>query len=239
MTSRSSIAVCLVSVCCGLPGSLFGQQEPKSPGDRPTTAVKLVPARPASVESSFTITPEREAAAMTFARRHHRELAALLEQLKQMNPSRYESAISDLFRASERLARLQERQPERYESELAIWKIDSRVRLLAARSVAGTDDTNTAQMKKLLLERNNIRVRQLEADRERLQGRLERLDETIGQLREGGKEQAERDLERLLRTVRGRVVPQNSPMRRDDRQDSSPAEAQPDKSTPKRPTDSK
>lgn len=159
----------------------------------------------ASVEREPPVSPEQEPVALEFAREHHRELTGLLEQLKRTNPQRYENAIADLFRTSERLSRLQERVPERYESELKIWKLNSRLRLLAARaSSTGESDEIRQEMKQLILERNRIRAAQLEADRERLEARLERMSEMIGRLRNESEQVAERDLERLLRAARTR-----------------------------------
>src|SRR5687767_13810045 len=54
------------------------------------------------------ITPEREAAVMTFVKHHHAELAELLIHLKENAPKEYERAVRDLFRTSERLAQVQE-----------------------------------------------------------------------------------------------------------------------------------
>ncbi len=78
-------------------------------------------------------TAEREAAALTFVRQHHPELADLLTRLKDRRPQEYQKAIRDLFRVSERLALSNEQQPARYELELQEWKLASRIQLLAAR----------------------------------------------------------------------------------------------------------
>src|SRR6185436_5664149 len=55
-------------------------------------------------KNQVTITPEREAAAVTFVKLHHPDLAELLGHLKQSNPREYQRAIRDLFRTSENLA---------------------------------------------------------------------------------------------------------------------------------------
>ena len=79
------------------------------------------------------VTPEREAAVMTFVKQHHAELAELLVQLKASNSKEYEQAIRELFRTSERLAQIQERDMPQYELELKHWQVQSRVQLLSAR----------------------------------------------------------------------------------------------------------
>lgn len=150
-------------------------------------------------------TPEREAAAVTFAKRHHPELAQLLESLKKMDSKRYDAAIQDLFVTSERLAKIQSRTPDRYAADLKIWKLDSRIRLLAAQSVAGMPEARRAELKQLLLDRHAVKVAQLETDRAKLAARLEKLDESIGQLRDQGDELADKEIERLLKSVKTQV----------------------------------
>src|SRR5262245_8457794 len=49
-------------------------------------------------------TPESEAAALKFVGENHRELGALLKQLKASSPEEYKRAIRDLFRTTEKLA---------------------------------------------------------------------------------------------------------------------------------------
>lgn len=99
----------------------------KVPSDKPTKTAKT--ARP----GQLGFTAEREAAALTFVRQHHPELADLLTRLKDRRPQEYQKAIRDLFRVSERLALSNEQQPARYELELQEWKLASRIQLLAAR----------------------------------------------------------------------------------------------------------
>ena len=152
------------------------------------------------------MTPEREAAAMTFAKRHHPELSVLLGQLKDMDAAKYQSAVTELFRTSERLARYQERFPDRYETELETWKIDSRVRLLVARSVKGMEEETRQEVKDLLMERNEVRRKQLAIERDKLKERMSRLDEQISQLKNENEVLADRDLDRLMKTVRTRTT---------------------------------
>lgn len=187
---RCVSGVCLLGLCpLGL--CLLGMLLFASPADAQAT-------------NKVTVTPEQEASALGFAKEHHRELHTLLLQLREMDRRQYQSAIEELSRTNERLARSQERQPDRYASELEIWKIDSRVRLLVARSVAGMEEETRAQLKSLLIQRNLVRTAQLKSDHEKLQERLTRLQEQITQLEDAPEEAAERELQRLMRSVRSR-----------------------------------
>lgn len=166
--------------------------ESESPGERAAN-------RPGG--GPISITPARETAAITFARLHHPELADLLERLKKRNNRQYELAIRDLFLASERLARFRERAPEAYDIHLELWKVDSRLRLLAARMSMSEDKNVEAELKALLEQRVDLRLRQLRLERERVAERLQKYDEQIRELEQDPAGAAERDLARLQNSL--------------------------------------
>lgn len=112
-------------------------------------------------------TPEREAAALTFVRSNHPELADLLDRLKVRQPHEYQKAVRDLFRVSERLASSREENGLRYELELKQWKLTSRIQVLSARISMGRTPEQEQELKHLLTE-------QLEAHRELITFNLER-----------------------------------------------------------------
>lgn len=101
-------------------------------------------------------TPEREAAALSFVRQHHPELEDLLAQLKSGNRAEYRRVTNELFFASERLTQSQERDPLKYELDLRLWKIDSRIRLLAARLAMNESDLLQGELKELLVEKIDV-----------------------------------------------------------------------------------
>lgn len=178
---------------------------------RPVFADAAASESPATPEKSPTAarnddgirvtTPAREAAAITFARRHHPELADLLERLQRGNPRQYGQAILELFRTSERLARIEERDPERYEMALELWKLDSRIQLRAARMAMSADPELEAELKTLLLQRNEWKIRQMMLDRDRAEARLKRLNKQIFAAQRNPGLAAERELRRLKRVV--------------------------------------
>ncbi|MCA9082274.1 MAG: hypothetical protein KDA58_17060, partial [Planctomycetaceae bacterium] len=153
-----------------------------------------------------TLTPEREAAAMTFAKAHHPELADLLVGLKRMDEPRYATAVNELFRTSERLAKSKSRSVERYELELSAWRVDSRIRLLTAQSVSGMPDSRREELKRLLLQRRDIKVQMLLHEKSRLESRVAKIDTSIDELQENADEQAEKELDRLLKSVKPRAT---------------------------------
>jgi len=121
------------------------------------------------------------ASAMEFAKTHHPELAALLDQLRTNAPKDFEAAVLDLERTREKLERSRKNLPERYELELAEWKLNSRIRLMAARLAMGGDSTLEEELRDALRERHALRIQLLKDERDRAQKRMERLDEQIAE----------------------------------------------------------
>jgi hypothetical protein len=196
--SRSAgISLCSLLWLCSGTGSIWG-----APTDAPA---KQAPA--AASASSSEAEQAKLPDPLEFARQHHPELAELLINLRKADKARFAAATQDLERAIERLQRVQQRTPDRYESELAIWKIESRIRLLTAQSVAGMPEVRRQELKRLILERQQIRIEQLAADRAKLAARLQKLDEDLTALQADREQQAEKEIDRLLKSVKGKSSP--------------------------------
>jgi hypothetical protein len=159
--------------------------------------------KPAKAPERAPLTPEREAAAITFVRHHHPELVDLLNQLKESKPAEYQTAIRELFQTSERLAQLREQDPQRYELELAGWKVKSRLQLLAARSAMSADKSFEDQLHTALAEQADIRLKLMKLERDRTADRLEKLNKNIEQYQSGEAAQIERQFEQLLKHISG------------------------------------
>lgn len=125
---------------------------------------------------------------------HHPELAALLVYLKDNRPSEYQKAVRELFRISERLATTQERDFERYQLELELWKSQSRSQLLAARLKMGNNPALREQLRASLGEQHDLQKAILQRDRDRLAERMEKLDEQIERLGSNRQQQIEKQM---------------------------------------------
>lgn len=160
------------------------QDKPKSPAK--AEAAKAKPNKPANVK----IGAEREEELLTFVRKHHHELADLLDQLKPMKAAEYEAALKDLDRDVRRLQQVKTKSPDRYDPELGLWASRSRVRLLAARlSMSEEDEELRQRIKDELrgLRQHELEVLQAEIDAtkenlDKQQRRLERLQEQSADL---------------------------------------------------------
>jgi hypothetical protein len=152
-------------------------------------------------KAKIAVTPEREAAVMTFVRRNHEELAQLLTHLKEDQPKEYERAIRELFRASERLAQIQERDPGQYELELQLWNTQSRIQLLTARLKMGASDDLKTDLEKLLGQQLDLRVELLRLDRRKAEERLARIDADLARLEKQRNQVIKRQLQTLVRAA--------------------------------------
>ncbi|HEX5104863.1 MAG TPA: hypothetical protein VFV87_13680 [Pirellulaceae bacterium] len=189
------VALALTLALVGLLlGNATGQQGGKSETNKRETG-KNKP-------QAIAVTPEREAAVTTFVKRNHAELADLLAHLKANQPQEYERAVRDLYRITERLASIQERDPTQYDLELTLWTAQSRVQLFTAKLKMGTTDELKSELRQALDAQAEARVALLKHERTKVVDRLSRIDGDIAQL-EGEREKLiDKQLELLVRTAR-------------------------------------
>lgn len=197
------------ALLCGLVTWGFAQKPSSKVGSSKDTAAK--PAKKPAAENKrkakkptptrVTLTPAREAAALKFAEIHHPELHDLLSRLKKNNRKQFLRATMQLYLASERIARMKERSPERYELSLEEWKLDSRLRLLVARMSMNDDNALDAELQSVLERRMDVRLKLLKQDRERQAARLKKLDEQISAIQDDREETARKDLQRVKRSL--------------------------------------
>ena len=187
-------------------------------------------------------TPQRETAALQFVRDHHRELVELLQVLKEADDRGYHRAIRELSRTYEGLARTKERGDlERFEIDLEMWKVDSRIHLAVARlgmnqgetasaaEAAARDDSLRTEIRRLLLQKNQWRLKRLKLDYVRAKTRLDRLAETIDRLEASGDEMADRAIKQLLNA--GKPKPPKKTTKRPRPQESRPQDSRPQDSS--------
>ena len=155
----------------------------------------------AKAHAATKITPEREAAAIAFAGQNHPELSLLLANLKQNNPTEYHAAVVELDRIVERLTSLKPKNVTQHDSELAHWKMDSRIRLMAARLTMSDNPALEAELKAAVREKVELTLTERKAERERLQRRVEKLDQTIVELSAKLDEVADKEFAALKRSA--------------------------------------
>lgn len=167
--------------------------KPADPAKNPAKAVVKKPGEP------IIITPEREAAALAFANLHHSELTALLTALSTRNPAQYQNALRDLYRASERLAQVQEKDAERYELDLADWKVSSRIQILVAKLSMAPSQAVKDELRLLIGEQADIRIKMLQLERDRAAARQAKAEELLQAAESGREAEVKRRYEMFLR----------------------------------------
>lgn len=139
--------------------------------------------------------------AMDFARQHHPELFRLLEQLQKSRPAEFSRGIRDLHQQTQAIQKTKERNPARYESQLAAWKLDSQIRVLTARWAMTKDTALEKQIRDLLAQRLEMKRSQLEADENRLREQLRRIEEQKASMNTPLEERVTAEWEQLSRKV--------------------------------------
>lgn len=158
---------------------------------------------------------DREEAALTLVREHHSDLVELLKRLKATKQKEYRQAIKELYRESERLEAVRQRDPERYKLELRAWQLDSRIRLLTARLSLEDRAELEENLKAALAERADARLAQKKLERVRLTARLEKLDDEIGNFASRRDADLKRNFDRLLRAAQ-KARPKSNPVKSGD-----------------------
>lgn len=165
-------------------------------------AAKPGPVRPGAARPApVPLTPEREAEALAFAREHHPELATLIEKLRKDNRRQFDRALRQLVQDRDRLVRLKKQVPAQYDLALSAWKLDSRAHLLAARMTMSQDPALEAELKQILRDRVDVRLKQLQFERGRLQDRLTVVNKTIDTIQADKNAVVDGDLQRIKRTI--------------------------------------
>ncbi len=147
------------------------------------------------------ITPEREAAALKFVELHHPELRNLLDALHEADKKQFKRAIEDIFRVSERLARIKSRTPDRYEIELDLWKVNSRLNLLIASLPMAEDyDTAMTEIERTITQKQNLQLKLLQSEERAAQQRLDRIRKSIAEAKKNGKDNIAKQLQRIRKS---------------------------------------
>ncbi|MEX2173814.1 MAG: hypothetical protein WD872_05590 [Pirellulaceae bacterium] len=185
------------------------------PGDDPSEpkTSETKSARPSAKlknRQPLAITPEREAAVFAFVERNHAELTDLLTHLKTNQPKQYVQAVKDIYRVTDRLAQLQERDPLHYELEIELWTAQSHVQLLTARLRMGDSDEYRQQLRAAVGEQIEARLAVLKHQHGQAAQRLAKMEREIGELEENRETVIDKQVAGLTRAARGKGGAKNA-----------------------------
>jgi len=162
----------------------------------PPKAAKLPP-------KAAPLTPDREAAALAFAKANHSELAELLGNLKTMDESQYKSAVSTLASQADQLAAVAKRDPDMHAVALKEWKTQSRISVLAAKIThldPSLKSSASDELRKLVEDQAGLRIARKELEVKRTAEQLRKSEEQLEKLRSDKDAWIAQQLKRWLRT---------------------------------------
>jgi hypothetical protein len=157
-----------------------------------------------SVKGATPLPPldkQAEAEVLDFVSEHHAELADLLKQLKDNRPREYQKAMRDLSRVRTRLVNMQKNNEKRFEMELAVWKAETRVQLIAARLHMGDKAELREELRTALNEQMDLRLQLLKYERELVQDRLTKIESQLQRFEQERSEVVERQLQTLTKAA--------------------------------------
>src|SRR5690606_25852783 len=94
---------------------------------------------------------------------------------------------------------------------LEIWKLDSRVRLLAARMSMTPSPSHEEELEVILRERVDRQLQLYRLERDRAAARVARLDKSISEILQDPEAAAQKSLERLKRSIKAPAGPRPEP----------------------------
>ena len=151
-------------------------------------------------KTPVAVTAEQEAEVMQFLRQHHSELAELLGHLQLSRPADYTRAIRDIWHARERLRQFEKGDGDRYELELQSWVLQSKIQLLVARLAMSDSPALRDELRQLLADQFDLKLRLSRIERDRTAERLRKLDEQLQRLADNRGEVLEKEFLSLTKS---------------------------------------
>lgn len=185
------------------PQELPGQAKPaddaedgdgSSPADSPTSEAQ-------QQDQQQRVPKKRQDELLEFVKEHHPELVKLLQHLKKNRRGEFHEAMLDLDRSEQRISLFKDRNPQRYQIELNLWKTRSRIRMLVAQLSVEDNQRQQRQLKQEVSQFFKLRKQQLLSDKERTEERLNRINENIEKFDSEGDELIERQFQAYLRNA--------------------------------------
>ena len=190
------------------------QQDQSKSGDEPSESGKQQSKPVAAKPKPKPITENQRNRLYQFVRRHHPPLLELLGRLEETNPAQYEAAMQTLLVEFTRLQQLNRRAPNQYPAALNNWKIKSRIQYKAAEIMIEDSPEKRVQLRDLLRQQLDLRIKALEATQRRLIDQLHRTSAQLERL-EDRETEIERSVKQVLRGARRYRTQKTTPPKTD------------------------
>lgn len=123
-----------------------------------------------------------------FVDEHHPSLRRLLKLLERKHPDQFRKAIRTLSKQYDRLAKTREKDPERYEIALELWKIRSRIEYVSAQLTVENTEEIEQSLRKLLSREWDHVVQMRELEIRRSEARLAKLNKELTEQKQSQQE---------------------------------------------------
>ena len=174
----------------------------KKSTQQPSKTTKVPDAGPTTLlnkKKPVNVPAIRRAELLKFCEQHHKELLPLLESLRKSRPEEFEKALRALDREINQLQMAKSK--DRYEKLLAQWVLRSNIKLLSARlavrSSKEQQDKTTTSLGKLIGQLQDLKIKQLNEERQATRTRLAKIGTQIDQLRSTRDSEIKKQLDTL------------------------------------------
>ena len=151
--------------------------------------------------------PIPESEVLTFVGENHPELLKSIDWLKKQRPTQYDNALHGIRGQLRRLKGIKEHSNDRYELELKLWKVDSRIRLLAGQQTLKPSDEQKAELMRLITEdmelRPEVEIARIREQLDSLKERQQKMEKRIAKGLDESK--VSQRLEEILERTRRRM----------------------------------
>lgn len=128
------------------------------------------------------VSKERRQMLEDFVRNHHPELESILKKLRDGQRRKYNEAMKGLDQSVAKLEKVEERSPNRYEAALENWKLESRIKVAAARLKLNESKAAREKLESLISSLFDSTLRRLKEDRTNMAERLKKMDQRIAEM---------------------------------------------------------
>ena len=134
---------------------------------------------------------------------HHPELNELLGKLEGNKKKRqWNNAMNGLNKAVKKLESVKQRSPARYETGLAQWKLESRIRVASAELKLKDTEEGREKLETLVAELVDHHIARLKKEREHIRTRLEQTEQKIVDAETSRQQAIEKRLKQALPKVK-------------------------------------
>ncbi len=191
MKPFSFFTVCVL-VCCFLTPA-FGQDE-TAPAQKKSVKPKA---------NAGQISDKRMTKLLSFVGENHPELRDLLLKLDMGKKKRqYRQAMAGLNKSVKKLETMKERNPQRYESALQQWKLESRIKVASAQVKLKDSEELRSSLESLVTQLVDFHIARMKSDREQLKMRLEQFDKRIADAESNREQTIEKRIKSATRTTK-------------------------------------